>query len=348
MIINMKSFEKFSNIPTPESSDKKKEDSSEELKEGLKISEEEFEEQFKESVLKVDEHEILYSKIKPKETISDKYVLYLGGFSQGKETYRDELKNLAESGRKVLYTNQLDGVTPSKEDSLELDKFDLPETIKNKVAEVLVLLDHLKIDRVDIAGHSQGAIIATVVAALRPGIADNLVLLNPAGLYGDDSRFGISWRSIKGQIAHTKSIAEEEDVEEKARLGIVQERIKDDSKLRTDILWRLRKEIPGIAATDIVPILKEIKSNQEELSEDEKTRITLLTAYSDATFSREKTEEHLGIKSSPETSDEDISKMYEKVFEEVIDSHAMYKEKEASHNAPIFEKPGALTQIVNQ
>jgi len=329
----MNSLEKFPNKLTPKTQTEENNHSLE----PPKISEEEFANQFKELILNTDNHEILYSKIEPSETVSSKFVIYLGGFAKSKEAYYGELKSIAQSGRKVLFTNQTRGIAPSEKDSIELSKLNLPQTIKNKVAEVIVLLDYLKIYRADIVGHSQGAIIGTIIAAMRPGIADNLILLNPAGLYDDDSSVGIVQRTIKGDVEHKKYITKTKDAKEKERLALARKRVKRSSTLTTDMMWRFDKEIHGLATTDIAPILKKIKSKQEDAGVDEKTYITLITANKDALFNSEKIEKHIGINLPQDKKD----------TEGVIDAHAMYIEKGASHNAPMYEKPGLITQILN-
>lgn len=47
--------------------------------------------------------------------------------------------------------------------------------------QVLLFLDHLQLDAVTLVGHSMGAQIALQMVHLRPGVADHLVLLAPAG-----------------------------------------------------------------------------------------------------------------------------------------------------------------------
>ena len=164
------------------------------------ISDEEFETQFVEQTIEVGGNELRYVAMEPSETISDEYVVYVGGFSMGPGVYKQEIKGLAQSGRKVLFLNPLKGVEATQADSKKFEEFDLPGTIQNKTSEALMLLDHLAIGRADFVGHSQGAIIATTVAIMRDGIADNLVLLNPAGLYGEDTSPDMWARTAKGTI----------------------------------------------------------------------------------------------------------------------------------------------------
>ena len=84
---------------------------SEPLAEKICISDESFDEQLQEKQSFQTENggQVEYFKIQPEEITSEVPVVYVGGFSQGPTTYTDEMKDLARSGRAVLYTNPIRG-----------------------------------------------------------------------------------------------------------------------------------------------------------------------------------------------------------------------------------------------
>ncbi len=303
------------------------------------ISDEEFETQFIEQTIEVGGNELRYVAIEPSETISDEYVVYVGGFSMGPGVYKQEIKGLAQSGRKVLFLNPLKGIEVAKTDLEKFEEFNLPDTIKNKTSEALMLLDHLAISRADFVGHSQGAIIATVVAASRDNIADNLVLLNPAGLYGEDTSPDMWARTAKGTMREQADFWSGKNNNDKAGRA---ESILGPVTMNTELTerapyWRATKEIPGILATNILPVLKELQKR----TGDEKTMVTLVTANEDLTFPPKKIEEHIGF------GDSQDAVAVESVFKDVVDAYAMYISKDAMHNAPAYEEVGILEQILN-
>jgi hypothetical protein len=308
-----------------------------------KISNEDFNEQFVVQKVSVEGHEFEFVKVMPPEKISEQFVVFIGGFGAGAEEYKAEIEDLAKSGRKVFFINPLKGMEARDNDIQTMEAFAIPDTIQMKTAEVLKALEIAGIQRADFVGHSQGAIVAAMISSLRPGIAENLVLTNPAGMHGEDSRGALMARTVSGlgaqQVENAKRMIREEG--ELKRISSVAGTVVSGTEIHKSPLWRFTEEIPGIVNSNIIPVLKNLKERQETLTEEEKTKITLVTANADRTFSPERIDANLGV-------DSDNSKSVETLFKEVLDSSVMYVEKNAGHEAPIYEKAGLAAQIVNE
>jgi hypothetical protein len=106
-------------------------------------------------------------------------------------------------------------------------------------------------------------------------------------------------------------------------------------------IYRQVKEIPGIYKSNIIPLLEALKAKQEGLDEDERTKTTLVTANKDRTFSPERIEDEIGF-------DTESQEAMEKALETVVDSYVMYIDKDAGHEASIYEKSGLTAQVVNE
>jgi len=281
------------------------------------ITTEEFERQFsEEQLVEIDGYDpIPYTTITPENPTSENWVVYVGGFSQGKETYLDEIKSLVHSGRKVLFTNPTKGIDGENDSQLKI-----PDTIQNKSRALDEVLKAAGAESVDFVAHSQGAAVVTTYAAQHPDTTNKMVLECPAGLMeGIDTRLSIMARFIDDKVSavltDTKNIL--------GKSGLRGGRSFSGNLIK-DVKYRWEEEVPGVAEVDIAPLLKTIKER------DYGTEVILLNANEDKAFSPERIEETLG----------------DNPLEEYIDRWAMYERKKASHSAPIVERPGLLRQIL--
>lgn len=302
-----------------------------------------FNEQFVKQTVSAEGHTFEFVKVIPKEIISERYVIYIGGLGSGAEAYRSEIENLAQSGRKVFFINPTKGIQASETDAEAMQTFNMPVTIQMKTAEVLKVLELANIHRADIVGYSQGAVVSAMVATMRPGIAEDLVLVNPAGMYGADTHGALLGRILKGgfvqQVENIKRALNTKG--EASRIGhVVRSVVAGDEKLK-DPIWRFNQEMPGVANSNTVPVLQSLKEYQVGQREEAKTKITLVTANGDVAFPPKKIEENVGL-------DVDVPESGEILFREVVDSYAMYADKHAGHEAPMYEKPGLIAGIVNE
>lgn len=309
------------------------------------MSHESFDEQLND-VNKVEtEKGILeYVVIEPERYSAKSAVLFVGGFGQGKDTYTDEMFNLCNEGRKVLYANPIRGFDTSEIDDLNSlgEKFNISDTVLAKANELETVLQNENLEEVDLIGHSQGALVLSVLALHRPELAKNIVLQCPEGLQGD-----ISTPKFAEKLAYELIVQTVENIKEYIQgnthpLAASAKAGKSFTKeFFRDVLWRLTTEVPGSAKVDIAPILKEIKASKEETGVG--PHVTLLNAQNDNLFNPEMFEDGLEVNSSDAIKQtEDGSGPFQ-----YIDSWAMYTRKGAGHNAPVTELPGLLSQVLD-
>ncbi len=286
-----------------------------------RISQESFERQFQEEhSIEVEGEVIPFTTVVPEEPTSEDWVVYVGGFSQGKDSYLSEIQNLAQAGRKVLFVNPLKGVEMTK-DEIQTDTLSaVPKSILSKAKAVQEVLSSVGAQNIDIVGHSQGAAVATVFSAAYPNVANKIILECPAGLLeGDDSRLKIITRFVADKasliVSNPKKLFSEEGIRGSKSFS---------KEIIDEPMYRYNEEIPGVAEVDIAPLLKQIKK------EDKNAEVILLNANKDKVYSPERIEKTLG--GNP--------------LEEYIDRWAMYESKKASHIASVVERPGLLRQIL--
>lgn len=284
-----------------------------------------LEKQFAEThVLDLESEQLEYALVapvpKPPEDAPVEWTVFIGGFSAVKDIYKQEMFDLARSGQHVLFLSPDKGITPTIEDN---DYFNvrasaLPDTIRNKAAAVALLLQKLNIDNANIIGHSQGGAVAAALAGAHPKATRRLILDNPAGLIGGDSVGKLLGR-----------VADEARVENPgSQSGATW--IKQIKQLLRIPLFRATKEIPGIAHTDIRPILADIKHLKSAGTPS--PEIVLINSNNDQVFRKEDVEAGIG----------------ETPFEHYIDRWVMYADKQAGHGKFDREEDGLYPQIMDE
>ena len=274
-----------------------------------------------------------YAKIEPQgEALkSDDWVVFVGGFNTAKESYYSELLNLARSGRKVLFINP--------ETNVELENMqddgitaDIPKVIRTEALALQSVLAHEGISGADFVAHSRGGAVASTLIAANPGIAKRVLLDSPAGLTGKESALKLLGRSLAefGSETMAKIGNPETESERTEHDEIPPFHDNFQKRLAHRFGWKVGKEMPAIAKTDIRPLLEHIK-NTNIGTEDRKAvvEIILLNANSDHIFTPEKIGKALG----------DDPFRY-------LDRWANYVEKEAVHGKISRPIAGAIPDIL--
>src|SRR3989338_10760046 len=133
--------------------------------------------------------------IKPERPKTEVPTFLLRGWGTIPEVYRNNIIYLAERGRRILAVNAPHGIDSAniQESATEHGK-EIHDIELRKVAALLKSLDEKGIEQTDIVAHSEGAIYGVLAALLRPEKFRNMVLVDPAGMVGEDTK----GRLVKG------------------------------------------------------------------------------------------------------------------------------------------------------
>lgn len=115
--------------------------------------------------------------------------VFLKGWGTTSRIYKENLMSLAEQGRRVLVIDNPHGIEAkniSEADTIEGQN--IPAVELKKVAAVLKMMDVKGLEKVDIIAHSEGGVYGVLAAMLRPERFRNMVLVDPAGMVGEDER----------------------------------------------------------------------------------------------------------------------------------------------------------------
>ncbi len=212
-------------------------------------------------------------------TISQEWIVFVGGFSTTKEKYYEELLHLAQSGRKVLFINP--EMSAHVIDDEHPATAHMHATIKSEADLLRRVLDAEGIDKADFIAHSRGAAVATTLIAQNPGRARRVLLDSPAGLIGKDTPKELMARSRKEMVARIKTEHSFKPLTSFA------------GRFLRRLNLHLKEEIPAIADTDIRPLLKTIHAYSQEHAGDAVETI-LLNPQSDLIFPPDRIEAALG------------------------------------------------------
>lgn len=135
--------------------------------------------------------------VKPEKPKTDIPTFWLRGWGATVEVHEDNIINLAERGRRTLAIDAPSGISSANlEESATERGQAIPDIELRKMAALLKTLDEKGIEQTDIVAHSEGAIYGALAALLRPEKFRNMVLVDPAGMVGEDK----TSRLVKGAV----------------------------------------------------------------------------------------------------------------------------------------------------
>ncbi len=128
-------------------------------------------------------------------------IVLLPGFAETPHSFTANLHGLNDA-RRVLAVGNCHGI-----DTAPIRGHAHPQL--RKAQAVIAMLDAKGVRGADLVAHSEGGVVASIVARLRPDLIRNIVLLNPAGLMAEESlpallmRFTLdgirnAWKGISG------------------------------------------------------------------------------------------------------------------------------------------------------
>ena len=226
-------------------------------------------------------------------------IVIIGGFGVGKIAYAAEIAELEKTGKKVLFFNP-------------------KGTIREKVISVYTEIKNQSLGKIDLVGFSEGSLVAALLALARNLEVQRLVLVNPAGLIGEDSVARLVCRFIRQIVEEGAYVFKKAfhlnfaPLRVSARVGL--EFLKNC--LCNRYIWQ---ELSEITQTDIVSLLRDLKKGGVE--------IILVSAHSDRVFPKER-----------------IAKKLED--EPLLVEWLSFKWKDASHNVSYLKETIVLRQIL--
>jgi len=152
-----------------------------------------------------------YVHIGPENYKEEVSIMYLKGFSTNNIASKDFIGGLTDKKTSVFAINNPHGIgsgsiTETQKQAAS-EKFGaLPEIELRKTAAVQELVKHEEIKRIDIVAHSEGAIYAIIYALMNPGKVRNIILIDPAGMVGEDNRYELIKRATKDTLLQTEKI----------------------------------------------------------------------------------------------------------------------------------------------
>lgn len=125
----------------------------------------------------------------PETPKSDVPVLLAPGWAPSLKVFRENMLTLARLGRRVIAIDAPHGIPTERIEGLSD-----PEARKS--AAILHVLQAKGIGKVDVIGHSEAGLYVTAAALQRPDQFRNIVLVDPAGIIGEDRLEKLSARFI--------------------------------------------------------------------------------------------------------------------------------------------------------
>ena len=135
---------------------------------------------------------MVYMDLKPEGVANGRTALLLHGKNFSGAYWDRTAKELAKRGFRVVIPDQIGFGKSSKPVSLQY-------SFHMMAAHTKALLEHLKIERAEVIGHSMGGMVATRFALMYPAATGKLVLVNPIGL--EDWKRKVPYQSIDAATA---------------------------------------------------------------------------------------------------------------------------------------------------
>jgi pimeloyl-ACP methyl ester carboxylesterase len=115
-------------------------------------------------------------------------LVFLPGWGQTARTYAIPLRTFAERGRYVVSLFR-----PARGRPI-VGQTDLPQEEVRKAQALIGALSRMRLERVDLVAHSEGALAAVIATTLYPQRVRNLILVDPAGLIAHDRWYRLAGR----------------------------------------------------------------------------------------------------------------------------------------------------------
>jgi pimeloyl-ACP methyl ester carboxylesterase len=225
------------------------------------------EEQHKKSKSEKEQAQIEFVEEYPNQIVSETPVVFIPGMAADWEHMEDSLKILSEEGRHLFAL-----VQPKK----KMADVDI-ET--QKAFSILSLIENKDLNNTDLVATSEGAINALIGACLDPKKIRNIVLVNPAGLFGKDGRISLVKRSGEEMTRSLNEAGDDPEVIQK--LKSLRKRSK---KLMIENPSVFLQELRALSQVDIQEMLGYLK--------EQGIKVSIIQGVEDLLFPMRKTQEY--------------------------------------------------------
>jgi pimeloyl-ACP methyl ester carboxylesterase len=240
-----------------------------------------FEEQWANPVeIKIGNKTIPVQDIFPEKLKTEVPMIIGMGWSETPDAHKGNIKIMSDLGRRVISPEAPHGVETEARENY-------PTIELRKMAALIETLEAQGVEKADLVGRSEGAIFSVMAAYLYPERFRNLVLINPAGMIGEDNvgrlAVGFSGDLVKQIINESKK--------KKADTG------KADAEATLDALGGVKtlakdplraiQSIFAISNSDIREMLIAIRKKG--------IGISVIAGVNDGAFPMEKMQEALGL-----------------------------------------------------
>jgi len=266
--------------------------------------------------------------VSPEKISNEIPVIVASGAFQGSNTLSPVVTGLAEKGgRKVIFPDLPHGNPSSLRDRTLYTE---SEYHHGKAMTLVKTLQETGVERADVVAHSEGCINAVFAAALYPEHFRNIVLMNPAGIVGEDNLLSTAARFLENVRFANKQAEDDEKIREQKMEG--------ESERQANFYRDKKKTYESsssITTTQLEQLLATVKAQG--------IKITIIATKDDKLFPlkriqkmNERYRKHLRLDIiEPDLSEEDS-------LREMVD---VVVEKEGAHN-DFYLKPEWSTEIL--
>jgi pimeloyl-ACP methyl ester carboxylesterase len=188
--------------------------------------------------------------VSPEKTKTETPAIFFPGWALSAEAYKENIIGIAEKGRRVVSFDAPHGIDVEEAELAS----GYPEAELRKVFTLIQTIEERGLSEVDIVGHSEGCLVAVIAATLYPEKFRNLVLVNPAGMMGEDKA-----SSLTSRFAHDNLRRFVKGMGDFKKSGRSLKALGKTLKSALGSPIKTFREILAIADSDIRDILEDLK-----------------------------------------------------------------------------------------
>lgn len=177
-------------------------------------------------------------------------VVVAPGWAADAQVLRENIIGLAETGRRTLSFDAPHGL--AVEPASAYDEAEL-----RKALALLEVVEQKKLEPVDVVAHSEGGIYTTLAATMQPEKFRNLVLVNPGGMIGPDTKYRLSRDFLVEIVEQWKRVLSSEDPK---RLSAAERAVTAAVKTFKNSPKKSQAEVEAMASTQIHELLRGLKA----------------------------------------------------------------------------------------